>query len=201
MFHVAGSGERAILSSGKTPAAAFVFSLAIAMAAAGPCAVAQTSTQQAPTQQAPTQQAPAQTAKPAAAPPPAPKDATPAEVLDDKDVETVLGREIYSIAGEDMGRIVDVLVDHKGDVRAAIIDFGGFLGVGSRKIAVDWRAIQFNPDRAILSLTRDQVRVAPEYKDGEPIVVLGPESPPAAKPPHTQQTQQNAKPAATAPTK
>jgi sporulation protein YlmC with PRC-barrel domain len=199
MFHVAGSGERAILSSVKTSTAAIIFGLAIAMAAAGSFAVAQTSTPQTPTQQAPTQQAPTQTAKPGAAQPPAPpKDATPAEVLDDKDVETVLGREIYSIAGEDMGRIVDVLVDHKGNIRAAIIDFGGFLGVGSRKIAVDWRAIQFSPDRAILSLTRDQVRVAPEYKDGEPVVVLGPGSPPAAKPPHTQQ---NAKPAATTPAK
>ena len=72
-----------------------------------------------------------------------------------------------------MGRIVDILVDHKGNLRAAIIDFGGFLGVGSRKIAVDWHAIQFGQDRALLSLTRDQVRVAPEYKEGEPVVVLG----------------------------
>ncbi len=74
-------------------------------------------------------------------------------VLDDKDIEGVMGREIYSIAGEDMGRIVDILVDHKGNLRAAIIDFGGFLGVGSRKIAVDWHAIQFGQDRALLSLT------------------------------------------------
>ncbi len=197
MFHVAGSGEHIIRSSAKTFAAVCILGLAIAVAAA-PSTRAQTAAQQMP-KQAPTQPAPTQPAKPAAAPPAAPpKDATPAEVLDDKDVETVLGREIYSIAGEDMGRIVDVLVDHKGDARAAIIDFGGFLGVGTRKIAVDWRAIQFSPDRAILSLTRDQVRVAPEYKDGEPIVVLGPASPAAAKPPHAQQ---NAKPAATAPSK
>ena len=44
-----------------------------------------------------------------------------------------------------MGRIVDVLVDRRGQVRAAIIDFGGFLGVGSRKIAVDWSALHFPP--------------------------------------------------------
>ena len=44
-----------------------------------------------------------------------------------------------------MGRIVDVLVDRSGQVRAAIIDFGGFLGVGSRKIAVDWNALHFPP--------------------------------------------------------
>lgn len=142
---------------------------------------------------------PAQSQQPKAAPAPAAvpapqKGVTPASVLDDKDIETVLGREIYSSAGEDMGRIVDILVDHHGGVRAAIIDFGGFLGVGSRKIAVDWRAIQFGQDRAISSLTRDQIRVAPEYKPGEPVVVVGPESPSAPR-------QQNTKPAATAPAK
>ncbi|HLH10342.1 MAG TPA: PRC-barrel domain-containing protein [Methylovirgula sp.] len=125
--------------------------------------------------------APAEPPKPAQQSPA--KGATPAVVLDDKDVETILGREIYSDTGEDMGKIVDVLVDHSGQVRAAIIDFGGFLGVGTRKIAVDWRAIKFGPDgksdHIVLSLSRDQVRVAPEYKPGEPVVVLGAQSPAA----------------------
>jgi hypothetical protein len=77
-----------------------------------------------------------------------------------------------------MGRIVDVIVNRDGQVRAAIIDFGGFLGVGNRKIAVDWRALNFapagKPGGITLELTRNQVRVAPEYKRGEPVVVLGP---------------------------
>jgi hypothetical protein len=77
-----------------------------------------------------------------------------------------------------MGRIVDVLVDRGGQVRAAIIDFGGFLGVGSRKIAVDWNALHFPQpgkpsERIALELTRDQVKSAPEYQDGKPVVILG----------------------------
>lgn len=131
-------------------------------------------------------QPPQQTGTNSPAPPG--KGATPAIVLDDKDVEPVLGKEIYSEKGEDMGKVVDVLVDHSGQVRAAIIDFGGFLGVGSRNIAVDWQSIHFSPDGKpkdiVLSLTRDQVRVAPEYKQGEPIVVLGSSSvsTPASRP-------------------
>jgi len=65
-------------------------------------------------------------------------------------------------------------------VRAAIIDFGGFLGVGSRKIAVDWRSLQFNPEKAgaiIANLTKDQLRVAPVYKAAEPVVMIGGPSP------------------------
>jgi hypothetical protein len=125
---------------------------------------------------------------PAAAPAPeAPAAAavgTPATVLDDQQVVSVLGRSVRGREGEDMGRIVDVIVNRAGQVRAAIIDFGGFLGVGSRKVAVDWRALRFEPtgkpDRITLDLTRNSVRLAPEYKEGSPIVVLG--TPEASQP-------------------
>ena len=100
-------------------------------------------------------------------------------ILNKHEVEGILGREVRSAADENMGRIVDVLVDRSGQVRAAIVDFGGFLGVGSRKIAVDWNAMHFPPPsgksdaRITLELTRDQLKAAPEYQDGKPVVVLG----------------------------
>jgi PRC-barrel domain len=122
---------------------------------------------------------PAQTQSPAAQPSPAPT-VPPAEtILNNHEVEGILGREVVSTAGENMGHIVDVIVDRSGQVRAAIIDFGGFLGVGSRKIAVDWNALHFPPPaqssdaKIALELSRDQVKAAPEYQEGKPIVVLG----------------------------
>ena len=99
-------------------------------------------------------------------------------VLGSKEVQSIVGSEIRSAADEDMGRIVDVIVDADGRARAAIIDFGGFLGVGSRKIAVDWKALHFVPTASrpygiVLELTKDQVKPAPEYKEDKPVVVLG----------------------------
>jgi sporulation protein YlmC with PRC-barrel domain len=99
-------------------------------------------------------------------------------ILNNHEVEGILGREVVSSAGENMGRIVDVIVDRSGKVRAAIIDFGGFLGVGSRKIAVDWNALHFSLSaksdaKITLELTREQVKAAPEYQEGKPVVVLG----------------------------
>jgi PRC-barrel domain len=99
-------------------------------------------------------------------------------VFNNHEVQGILGKEVRSTADEDMGRVVDVIVDRiSGQVRAAIIDFGGFLGVGSRKIAVAWDALHFPPkakvERIALELTRDQVRAAPEYKEDKPVVVLG----------------------------
>ena len=122
------------------------------------------------------------TAPPAAPnPPAAPKEPAPAPsvtIIGARDAHGVLGREVRSAADENMGRIVDVVVDRSGTVRAAVIDFGGFLGVGSRKIVVDWNALHFGrvankSDSITLELTKEQVTAAPEYKEDTPIVVLG----------------------------
>src|SRR5262249_22020225 len=116
-------------------------------------------------------------APPPAAPPPNPPAGTPATVLDDQEVSTILGKSVRSSADEDMGRIVDIIVSRDGQVHAAIIDFGGFLGFRTRQIAVHWRARNFapagKPGSITLDLTRNQVRLAPEYKRGEPVVVVG----------------------------
>jgi hypothetical protein len=71
------------------------------------------------------------------------QDGTPATVIDDRDAAGILGKSVYSAANEDMGLVVDAIVKRTGEVRAAVIDFGGFLGVGSRTIAVDWSAVRF----------------------------------------------------------
>jgi PRC-barrel domain len=100
-----------------------------------------------------------------------------AAVLTKDKAQAILGKPVTSATGENMGRIVDVIVDKVGMPRAAIIDFGGFLGVGSRKVAVDWNALHFAPagnaEKITLDLTRDQVKSAPEYQKGKPVVVLG----------------------------
>jgi PRC-barrel domain len=114
-------------------------------------------------------------AAPPTTPPSPPASVT---IIGAADAHGVLGREVRSATDEDMGRIVDVIVDRAGQVRAAVIDFGGFLGVGSRKIVVDWNALHFGrvankSDSITLDLTKDQVTAAPEYKEDTPVVVLG----------------------------
>jgi PRC-barrel domain len=161
-----------------------MMTVAAAIILGGAMGGAQQENAQAPTQSAPPADRPA---TPNIPPAPAPTPAAPAPtppasvtILNDHEVQGILGRDVESTtANENMGRIVDVLVDRGGQVRAAIIDFGGFLGVGSRKIAVDWNALHFpqpvKPDAHItLDLTRDQVKAAPEYQEGKPVVVLGP---------------------------
>ena len=109
---------------------------------------------------------------------PAAKTAPSVTVIGTRQGTSILGRQVRSKADENIGRIVDIIVDRNGQVRAAVIDFGGFLGIGNRKIAVDWDALDFaanNDKREVvtLGLTRDQLKSAPEYKDRSPAIVLG----------------------------
>src|SRR3981081_100344 len=64
-------------------------------------------------------------------------------ILETQEAQSILGRDVRSLTDEDMGRIVDILVDGEGGVRAAIIDFGGVLGVGHCQVALDREALPF----------------------------------------------------------
>ena len=116
----------------------------------------------------------AKPAQPATAPEPAKPEpalaaAEPPKPLSADEVVPILGKKVLGPAGEDLGRVVNVLVDQAGRTRAAVIDFGGFLGVGSRKIAVAWDQLTVKPgtgDRPlVLNMTREQIQGAREYKE------------------------------------
>jgi len=153
----------------------------IAMVLASVAAVESQAADEPPAAQTEPNASPSPSPSPAPAVPVVPKEAVPppsVTIIGASDATGVLGRDVRSAADEDMGRIVDVIVDRSGRVRAAVIDFGGFLGVGSRKIVVDWNALHFGKIETkkgsiLLELTKAQVAAAPEYKEDTPIVVLG----------------------------
>jgi len=82
-------------------------------------------------------------------------------------VEAILGRQVTDSSGKNIGRLIDVLVDENGQPQAAVIDFGGFMGVGNRKVAVHWSTLHFNPAEGkhiiTLEMTPDEIKAAPEY--------------------------------------
>jgi hypothetical protein len=83
--------------------------------------------------------------------------------------EAILGLRVDDSAGKDIGRLVDVLVDANGQPQAGVIDFGGFMGVGNRKVAVHWSTLHFNPGdpkhKVTLDMTPDQIKDAPQFLD------------------------------------
>jgi hypothetical protein len=107
---------------------------------------------------------PVQTPPPVAVQPP-PKSAV--QSVPPEDAEAILGQRVTDQEGKEIGRLVDVLVDANGQPQAAVIDFGGFMGVGNRKVAVHWSVLHFNPGDAkhkiTLEMTPDQIKAAPEF--------------------------------------
>ncbi len=104
------------------------------------------------------------------------------ELIADRSAVRVLGRDVKGPSGQVVAQVVNVLVDGSGRPLAAVLDYGGFMGVGKRRIAVAWRALGFAPGGTpggggiTLALTRDQLKGFPDHKDGEPIVVAAPPS-------------------------
>ncbi len=122
--------------------------------------------------------------------------AAPEPALSQMVATGVLGRKVVDASGKEIGRIIDVLVEPSGQPRAVVIDIGGFLGVGARRVAVAWMALHVPaPDatdpRVTVNLQDEQIKAAPDYTDPtKPATVVGPpsvpetsstpESPPAA---------------------
>mgnify|MGYP000916177663 CR=1 FL=1 len=86
----------------------------------------------------------------------------------DTSLQSLLGKEISTQQDQDPGRIVDILSDANGSVRAAVIEFGGFLGIGVRKVAVPWTALRFEDKSGrtaiLVDLTREEIMRLPEYR-------------------------------------
>jgi PRC-barrel domain len=99
-------------------------------------------------------------------------------------VVAILGQPVIGPLGAEVGRLVDVLIGQNGLPQAAVIDFGGFMGVGSRKIAVHWNTLHFNPGDPkypiVLDLLPEQIKAAPAYQgETKPApVVVAPWAPP-----------------------
>lgn len=78
----------------------------------------------------------------------------------------MLGIEVRS-AGKTIGRIVDLLARQDGTVEAAVIEYGGFLGIGSRKVAVGWSHLRFERAGtqlyAITDLGADELASSADY--------------------------------------
>ena len=102
------------------------------------------------------------TVQPAPAPPPALLSAPQGTLT------PVVGRYVRDADGTDVGRVWDVLVDDHGVPRAAVIDYGGVLGIGRRKVAVDWTALKFgmtnSSDDVTLALPKEQMGAIPDYQ-------------------------------------
>ncbi len=58
------------------------------------------------------------------------------------------GTRVYGANNESIGDISDLLLDRQGQVVAAIVGVGGFLGIGQKDVAVPFQALEIVPQGA-----------------------------------------------------
>src|SRR5260370_42185901 len=76
------------------------------------------------------------------------------------------GHKVENAAGEDLGKIDDlVLDDQTGRVLYAILSFGGFLGMGNRLVAVSWKTLRLkgNQKTFILNIDKETLHHHPTF--------------------------------------
>ena len=85
---------------------------------------------------------------------------------------TLAGDRVRNSAGEDLGKIEEIMLDvPTGRVAYAVLSFGGFLGLGNKLFAVPWEALTLNErdHEFILNVDKEQLESAPGFdKDNWP---------------------------------
>lgn len=117
----------------------------------------------------------AQTSSPPAATPQAATPAAPgsSSVLvvqheTEKSTAEVIGMPVFAPDGATVGKISNLLVDQDQQVTGAILSVGGFLGIGSKTVAVPWDSLKFDEkggkQLAIVPMSSEELAKAPEFK-------------------------------------
>ena len=78
----------------------------------------------------------------------------------------VIGSKVEGVDGKNLGSIKDLVIDpQEGDVQYAVLDFGGFAGIGDKYFAVPWQALQVDQDkkRLALDLHKKDLKDAPGF--------------------------------------
>lgn len=81
----------------------------------------------------------------------------------------VLGATVKNEARETVGTIEEIFVGPDGAIRTVVVSVGGFLGMGSKNIAVKWSDLKIERDGQDLLVktnwTKDSLKAMPDYKN------------------------------------
>lgn len=78
----------------------------------------------------------------------------------------VTGVDVKNLAGEDLGKINEVVIDKAhGNVSYLVLDFGGILGFGNKFFAVPWSMFTYNEEKDcfILNVDKERLKDAPGF--------------------------------------
>jgi sporulation protein YlmC with PRC-barrel domain len=84
--------------------------------------------------------------------------------------ETLTGATVYGPDDQSIGEVSDLVLTADGQVQSAIVDVGGFLGMGEKPVQLDLsdldivREVDGDELRIYIAMTREQVEALPNYE-------------------------------------
>jgi sporulation protein YlmC with PRC-barrel domain len=81
-------------------------------------------------------------------------------------VEKIIGSKVINGKGETLGKIEDLVVDiDTGRIVYAVLDSGGFLGIGDKLFPVPWESLAALPSEGLffLNQSKEQMKKAPAF--------------------------------------
>ena len=77
----------------------------------------------------------------------------------------LVGASVKNSAGDTIGTVDDLLVSRSDKVLYAVLSVGGFLGIGSKLVAVPYTSLQIDQKNLMLpNGNKDQLKALPEFK-------------------------------------
>lgn len=83
--------------------------------------------------------------------------------------DEIVGKAVVSRDGEEIGDVDEIVVDPTSQQKFAVVDVGGFLGVGQKSIVIglDELEMSSSDDRLQSDLTRETLQTKTEYSPGD----------------------------------
>jgi sporulation protein YlmC with PRC-barrel domain len=84
--------------------------------------------------------------------------------------DVLMGQNVYDVNDTDVGSVTDIIINEDGEITNVIIDFGGFLGIGSSQASLNFDALTilstdgYDDVRVYVDATRDQIQDLPQYE-------------------------------------
>jgi sporulation protein YlmC with PRC-barrel domain len=78
----------------------------------------------------------------------------------------VIGKKVQNTEGKKLGDIKDLVIDPlEGDIDYAVLEFGGFIGMGDKYFAVPWEALRLSDNKEffILDVNKKELKDAPGF--------------------------------------
>jgi sporulation protein YlmC with PRC-barrel domain len=84
--------------------------------------------------------------------------------------DKVEGTAVYNTAGDKLGSIDDLMIDKlSGTVRYAVLEFGGFMGIGTDRYPLPWSLLKYDTvrDGYVVPLDSSTLERAPRYAEDD----------------------------------